>query len=191
MASNYGLVKQRRSRLSYGILTRIVWNEKLHGDKNVVKATMDLFDRDEKCRWVQAIDWLIRQVSLLPFTYIDIPTFQNLRLILHQGQPVPSQIELPIRERSWNINSHDVGLKMVVYACDFNAPTAETLLVDKPKNCQGNHFATTLLDSATNIPTRICVRNRFSWRANGQDLPEKKKQEFLHSILGCLFEYPG
>jgi hypothetical protein len=78
---------------------------------------------------------------------------------------------------------------MVVYACDFSASTAETLLVDKPKNCQGKHVTTTLLDFATNISTRICARNRFSWRANGQDLPEKKKQEFLHSVLGCLFEY--
>lgn len=65
MASNYGLVKQRRSRLSYGILTRIVWDEKEHGDKNVVKATTDRFDRGEKCRWVLAIDWLVRQVGLL------------------------------------------------------------------------------------------------------------------------------
>jgi hypothetical protein len=71
MVSNYGLVKQRRSRLSYGILSRIEWVEKLHGDKNVVKATSDLFDRDEDCRWVQAIDWLVRQVSLKPFTHIS------------------------------------------------------------------------------------------------------------------------
>jgi hypothetical protein len=75
MASNYGLVKQRRSRLSYGILTRMVWNETVHGDKNVVKATTDLFDRDEGCRWVQVIDWLVRQVCLLSLhtpPYLDI-----------------------------------------------------------------------------------------------------------------------
>jgi hypothetical protein len=65
MASNYGLVKQRRSRLSYGILTRMVWVEKAHGDKNAVKATADRFDRGEKCRWVQVIDWLVRRVGLL------------------------------------------------------------------------------------------------------------------------------
>ncbi len=76
MASNYGLVNQRRSRLSYGILTRVVWDEKLHGDKNVVKAVTDIFDRDEKCRWVQVIDWLVRKVSLPLFHLRPYPDIQ-------------------------------------------------------------------------------------------------------------------
>jgi hypothetical protein len=43
----------------------MVWVEKAHGDKNAVKATADRFDRGEKCRWVQVIDWLVRRVGLL------------------------------------------------------------------------------------------------------------------------------
>ena len=76
MASNYGLVKQRRSRVNYGVLSRIVWIKDLHGKKDVVKAVADRFDREEKCSWVKAIDWLIRKVGLLA-SQLQIPELND------------------------------------------------------------------------------------------------------------------
>jgi hypothetical protein len=60
MASNYGLVKQRRSRLSYGILTYIPWEKKLHGSKKASGAVFDKYNRAEVN--VKVIDWLICKV---------------------------------------------------------------------------------------------------------------------------------
>jgi hypothetical protein len=90
-----------------------------------------------------------------------------------------------------NINSNDTGLTTLVYACNFDASTVDyTLLVDKPKNCEGSRPSSGFLDFNSNAVTRIQVRDRFPRRTIGRTFPKTTEQKFLHRALGCVFEYP-
>lgn len=62
MGWQHGLIRQRRSRLSYGIFTYVLYNEQEHGPAEVVKPIRDQYEKDEFN--IKAIDWLVRKVSI-------------------------------------------------------------------------------------------------------------------------------
>jgi hypothetical protein len=66
MASNNSLVKGRRSRLSYGILTYRPYEQGIHKSKKAVRAVWDKFDKKDIN--VKVIDWFIRKVSSISFS---------------------------------------------------------------------------------------------------------------------------
>jgi hypothetical protein len=58
MASRYGLVKQRRSRRSYGIRTYVEYKKK-YGDRETCRPVKDDFDETDL---IEVVDWLVRKV---------------------------------------------------------------------------------------------------------------------------------
>ncbi len=62
MATRLGLVKQRRSRLSYGILTQVQYDPEKHGSEDITQPKRDKFDDTEID--LEVIDWLVRKVGL-------------------------------------------------------------------------------------------------------------------------------
>jgi hypothetical protein len=48
MASRYGLVKQRRSRMSYGNFTYVEYDQMIYGDEEVCEPVKDEFQRTKE-----------------------------------------------------------------------------------------------------------------------------------------------
>jgi len=77
MASRYGLVKQRRSRFSYGILTYYPYDRKIDGDREVARPVWDKFDKKEMN--VKVVEWLFRKVCIIhclalhSYSKIEVP----------------------------------------------------------------------------------------------------------------------
>lgn len=64
LSLRYGMIKQRRSRLSYGLFTYLDYDEKLHGSKEDLELFLDPVERGDQLQ-LKVIDWLVRKVAYL------------------------------------------------------------------------------------------------------------------------------
>jgi hypothetical protein len=58
------MIKQRRSRLSYGLFTYLDYDEQLHGSKEDMELFIDPVERGDQLQ-LKVIDWLVRKVAYL------------------------------------------------------------------------------------------------------------------------------
>jgi hypothetical protein len=88
MASRYGLVKQRRSRLSYGIFTYEQYDPIKHGSEDICSPVKDQYERGrDDPKLIKVVDWLVRKVR--------VPIYLKAWFQSTQAESYPHSFNIP------------------------------------------------------------------------------------------------